>query len=318
MPQADFVEIPVINIAALMGGRSADVDKIAAEIALACETAGFFYVVDHGVPAAMVDAVFEAGRWFFARPQAERDALDVATSPNFRGYVPIGIKGPNVPRRMLEAFQMMLELGPDDPDVRAGNVMVGPNRWPAEAPAFRAAMEAYYGAVTALSHRLLGAFARGLGLPDDYFRPFFRKPLTQLRLLHYPPQRPDSDAEGVEAHTDTGAFTILLQDQVGGLDVRNRAGRWIRATPIPGSFVINIADMMQRWTSGRFISTPHRVANRTGQDRISVPFFANPDYDATIIPLTRDVAAGEKLYEPLACGPYVEKAYRAAWPRAAR
>jgi isopenicillin N synthase-like dioxygenase len=107
-----------------------------------------------------------------------------------------------------------------------------------------------------------------------------------------------------------------LQDQVGGLDVRNRAGQWIRATPIPGSFVINIADMMQRWTNGRFVSTPHRVANRTGLDRISVPFFANPDYDATIAPLARNGAAGEKLYEPLACGPYVEKAYRAAWPRA--
>jgi isopenicillin N synthase-like dioxygenase len=316
MPQADFSAIPVINIAALQSGRPAEIDKVAAEIAIACETAGFFYVVDHGIAAETVEAVFDAARWFFAQPQSARDALDVATSPNFRGYVPMGIKGPNVPRRMLEAFQMMLELGPDDPDIRAGNVMHGPNRWPPEAPLFRAAMEAYYGAVTALSHRLLGAFARGLDLPGDYFRPFFRKPLTQLRLLHYPPQPPDSDAEGVEAHTDTGAFTILLQDQVGGLDVRNRAGEWIRATPIPGSFVINIADMMQLWTNGRFVSTPHRVANRTGLDRISVPFFANPDYDATIAPLARNDAAGEKLYEPLACGPYVEKAYRAAWPRA--
>jgi isopenicillin N synthase-like dioxygenase len=317
MPQADFAEIPVINIAALQGARPADRDRVTDEIVAACETAGFFYVVDHGVPAEMVEAVFDAARWFFARPQAERDALDVATSPNFRGYVPMGIAGPNVPRRMLEAFQMMLDLGPDDPDVRDGNVMYGPNRWPAGAPDFRAAMEAYYGAMTALSQRLLGAFARGLGRSDDYFRPFFRKPLTQLRLLHYPPQPPDSNAEGVEAHTDTGAFTILLQDQVGGLDVRNRAGQWIRATPISGSFVINIADMMQRWTNGRFVSTPHRVANRTGQSRLSVPFFANPDYDATITPLKENLAAGERRCEPLACGPYVEAAYRAAWPRAA-
>jgi isopenicillin N synthase-like dioxygenase len=316
MPAADFSEIPVINIAALLGGAPAEANQVTAEIVAACETAGFFYVVDHGVPAEMIDAVFDAARWFFARPQAERDALNVATSPNFRGYVPMGVTGPNVPRRMLEAFQMMLDLGADDPDVRAGNVMYGPNRWPADAPDFRATMQAYYDAMTGLSQRLLGAFARGLGQPDDYFRPFFRKPLTQLRLLHYPPQPPDSSAEGVEAHTDTGAFTILLQDQVGGLDVRNRAGRWLRATPISGSFVINIADMMQRWTNGRFVSTPHRVANRTGQDRISVPFFANPDYDATITPLAADFAAGGNLYEPLACGPYVEAAYRAAWPRA--
>ena len=298
MTRADFSEIPVIDIAALQGGRPSEVDKTTNEIVFACETAGFFYVINHGVPIATIDAAFDAARWFFARPQAERDLLDVATSPNFRGYVPMGITGPNVPRRMLEAFQMMLDLGPDDPDVRAGNVMFGPNRWPAEAPEFRTAMEAYYAAATRLSHRLLSAFARGLGLRDDYFGPFFRKPLTQLRLLHYPPQPPDSDAEGVEAHTDTGAFTILLQDQVGGLDVRNRQGQWIRATPIPNSFVINIADMMQRWTNGRFVSTPHRVANRTGLDRISIPFFANPDYDAVIAPLTQKEGADSSLRAP--------------------
>jgi isopenicillin N synthase-like dioxygenase len=316
MSRADFAEIPVVNVAALRGGRSVAIDKVTAEIVTACENAGFFYVVDHGVPAETIAAIFEAARWFFALPQGERDALDVSTSPNFRGYVPMGITGPNVPRRMLEAFQMMLELGPDDPEVRAGNVMRGPNRWPSNAPAFRAAMENYYSAVSDLSLRLLGAFARGLRLAEDYFQPYFRKPLTQLRLLHYPPQPPDSDAQGVEAHTDTGAFTILLQDDVGGLEVCNRSGRWIAATPIPGSFVINIADMMQRWTNGRFVSTPHKVTNRTGKDRISVPFFANPDYDAVITPLLRARAVGEKLYEPLACGPYVEAAYRAAWPRA--
>jgi isopenicillin N synthase-like dioxygenase len=312
----DFAEIPVIGLSALQGGSRADLDRTTGEIVAACESAGFFYVTEHGVPARLVDDVFSAARWFFSRPQSERDALDVALSPNFRGYVPMGITGPGVPRRMLEAFQIMLELGPGDPDVQAGNIMYGPNCWPANAPQFRAAMEGYFREISKLADRLLGAFARGLGLADDYFQPFFRKPLTQLRLLHYPPQPPDSEAQGVETHTDTGAFTILLQDQIGGLEVRNRSGRWLAATPIAGSLVINIADMMQRWTNGRFVSTPHRVANRTGKDRISVPFFANPDYHATIAPLTRGLAAGERSYEPLACGPYVEAAYLAAWPRA--
>ena len=314
MPKNDFDAIPVISVAALQQGASEAIDSVTAEIAAACETAGFFYVVDHGVSPVRIAAVFEAARWFFGRPPAERVALDVATSSNFRGYVPMGITGPNVPRRLLEAFQMMIELGPDDPDVRAGNVMYGPNRWPREAPEFRAAMEGYFADMMGLSHRLLRAFARGLGLSDDYFRPFFRKPLTQLRLLHYPPQPPDAEAQGVETHTDTGAFTILLQDRVGGLEVRNRAGRWIGARPIPESFVINIGDMMQRWTDGRFVSTPHRVANRSGQDRFSVPFFANPDYDAIVTPLAHGPSA--ERFEPLACGPYVEAAYRAAWPRA--
>src|SRR6516225_3216778 len=244
MAQMDFAEIPVIDIGPLRGGRSDGVGKVAAHISEACETAGFFYVTGHGVSEATIAGIFAAAHWFFAAPQAVRDTLDVATSPNFRGYVPMGIVGPDKARRMLEAFQMMLELPAEDPDALAGNIMFGPNRWPDAAPAFRAAMEAYFDAMMELTRLLLSAFSRALGLPDDFFQKHFRKPLTQLRLLHYPPQPPDSDAEGVEAHTDTGAFTILMQDDVGGLEVRTRAGLWMPATPIPGAFVINIGDMM--------------------------------------------------------------------------
>jgi isopenicillin N synthase-like dioxygenase len=318
MPRPNLTEIPLIDIAALRTGARDGVDEVAARIVEACETAGFFYVTGHAVSDWTIGGVFDAADWFFAAPQVLRDALDVKTSPNFRGYVPMGITGPNKPRRMLEAFQMMLDLPPDDPDVRAGNIMAGPNRWPDGAPAFRAAMEAYFVAMTDLTRLLLSAFARGLRLPDDFFSAHFRKPLTQLRLLHYPPQPPDSDAVGVEAHTDTGAFTILLQDDVGGLEVRTRDGRWIAAPPISGALVINIADMMQRWTNGRFVSTPHRVRNRTGRDRISVPFFANPDYLAVITPIAGARPDGEISYTPLACGPYVEAAYLAAWPHRER
>jgi isopenicillin N synthase-like dioxygenase len=303
----DFDHVPVIALGASNATR---------EIVSACETAGFFYVVDHGVPAESVAAIFDAARWFFALPRPARDALDVATSPNYRGYVPVGTKGPGVPRREVEAFQMMLDLGPDDPDVRAGSAMHGPNRWPdggdaSGAAVFRATMEGFYAHETRLAHRLLDLFALGLGLGAGHLRPLFAKPLTQLRLLHYPPQPPEADALGVEAHTDPGFFTILLQDQVGGLELRNRAGKWVAAPPIPASFIINVGDMMQFWTGGRFVSTPHRVANRTGRDRLSMPFFVNPDYAATIVPL--DPARGA---EPFACGPYIEAAYRAAWPRA--
>jgi isopenicillin N synthase-like dioxygenase len=154
-----------------------------------------------------------------------------------------------------------------------------------------------------------------LGQGGDYFRPFFAKPLVQLRLLHYPPQPPERGAQGVEAHTDPSAFTILLQDGTGGLEVRNRSGRWIEAPPIPGSFIVNIGDMIQRWTDGRFVSTPHRVANRTGRGRLSVPFFVNPDYAAVIAPVLGDRRSEAVRYEPLACGPYLEAAFRAAWPR---
>jgi isopenicillin N synthase-like dioxygenase len=187
MAREDFTEIPLLDISALRTGVGDGVDDVAARIVEACETAGFFYVAGHGVSDSTIAGVFDAARWFFAAPQAVRDALDVAASPNFRGYVPMGIVGPNKPRRMLEAFQMMLELPLDDPDVRAGNIMVGPNRWPDAALAFRAAMEGYFAAMMELTRLLLLAFARGLDLPGDFFQSHFRKPLTQLRLLHYPP-----------------------------------------------------------------------------------------------------------------------------------
>ena len=317
----DFDAIPIVDVAPLRGGSPAAIEEVAGDIGRACETAGFLYVAGHGVPDDLIDGLFRCARWCFALPPAALDALDVGGGPNFRGYVPMGITGPGVPRRMLEAFQIMLELDGDDPDVRAGNVMYGPNRWPPEepgAPPFRALLTRYYTEMEELATRLLRAFAIRLELEPDHFLPSFRKPLTQLRLLHYPTQAPDTDEVlGVEAHTDTGAFTILLQDDVAGLEVRNRAGDWIPATPIAGTFVINIADMMQRWTNGRFVSTPHRVANRTGGDRYSVPFFVNPDYDAVVEPLPSCCGAdAPAAYDALQVGPYVEAAYRAAWPRA--
>ena len=314
----DFSSIPIVSLAELRDddGRQ----KIVAQIRDACQSAGFFYIVDHGVPHEDIDGVFAAAEAFFALPQSARDAIDIHRSPNFRGYVPAGFKGAGVPLRKLEAFQIMLDLGPDDADVKAGSAMHGPNVWPDEAPdfsaaSFRSAVESYQWEVARLSERLLSVFALALDHPPGFFRPFFQKPLTQLRLLHYPPQPPDAAAEGVEAHTDPGALTVLLQDSVGGLEARNRAGAWISAPPVPYSFVINIGDMMQRWTGGRFVSTPHRVANRTGRGRLSVPFFVNPDYDATISPAPDPQGRGAEAAS-FACGPTIEAAYRAAWPRA--
>ena len=307
-------ELPVIDLHSLDDTAAPRAGVIEA-IRSACETVGFFYVRGHGVPMAAHDGILDHARSFFAMPPAERAALDVARSPNFRGYVPMGLVGPGVPRRMPEAFQIMLELDATDPDVQAGSIMHGPNVWPPGQPDFRRAMLAYYGHMDLLTHRLLGLFAEGLGLAADHFRRFFHKPLTQLRLLHYPTQDPAHQGSlGVEAHTDTGAFTILLQDDRGGLEVRRRDGGWIAADPIAGTFVINIGDMLAHWTCGHFVSTPHRVANRTGGPRFSVPFFVNPDYDAVVTPLAAFAKDGSPP-EALRCGPFVEAAYRAAWPR---
>ena len=161
-----------------------------------------------------------------------------------------------------------------------------------------------------------------LGLEEAYFDPFYRRPLFQLSLLHYRPPKSlrQEDIEiGAGEHRDTGAFTLLMQDDTGGLEVARKDGEWVAAPPIPGAYVINIGDMMMRWTNGRFVSTPHRVVNRALKPRYSIPFFANPDYDVTIAPIEALLAPGETpRYEPLQNGPYMVEfynkgmAYRAA------
>jgi len=195
----------------------------------------------------------------------------------------------------------------------------GPNLWPEGLPDFRDAMTGWWSRMEDLSKDLLHAFAMGLGLPEDAFLRHYTQPLAQLRLLHYPPHQEseDSGVIGIRPHTDTGAFTILLQDAVGGLQVETLDGTWIDAEPVPGAFVINIGDMMRIWTNGRFRSTRHRVINRTGVERFSVPFFVNPDFDAVAEPEPVLLAPDEKpAFEPLPVGPFIYERFSSVWPRA--
>jgi isopenicillin N synthase-like dioxygenase len=190
----------------------------------------------------------------------------------------------------------------DRDDARVG--FFGRNLWPDEAgdprmSGFREALLRYQADMIGLSDRLLLALGRSLrrdGVPEDYFVRRSRKPMCTLRLLHYPPAAVDGDGGGdgaagspmgCGAHTDYGLFTILQQDHIGGLQVRNRAGRWIDARPLRGSFVINVGDMLSRWTCGEYASTVHRVVSSRGRGghRYSVPFFFNPDHDAVVGPL---------------------------------
>jgi isopenicillin N synthase-like dioxygenase len=165
-----------------------------------------------------------------------------------------------------------------------------------------------------LSHHLLSGFALALGQDPAFFTTYYQKPLTQLRLLHYPYVDSGNieDQRGVEAHTDTGAFTILMQDETGGLEVMSRDGTWVDALPVEDTFIINVGDMMQWWTTGRYISTSHRVTNRSRHSRYSVPFFVNPDRSAVITRLSADARDASEKFD---VGAHVEKAYVDAWPR---
>ena len=165
--------------------------------------------------------------------------------------------------------------------------------------------EAYHGAMMTLARKLISALSLSLGLPATYFDALQRNPITIQRLLHYPPQQGDVAQEeiGIGAHTDYGFLTILSQDSVGGLQVRNRAGEWVSAPPVEDTFIINIGDLVQTLTNDRYTSTMHRVVNTTGRERYSIPFFIDLDFDAVVEPLPTCVSAENPArYSPYTCG----------------
>ena len=306
-------EIPVIDIRGLRLGTPGRRQAVAAEIARACETVGFLYIADHGVPQGLIDDTFAQNAAFFAQSMEDR-MKSAATLEHWRGYVPAKLEGEGGGvGGTIETYRLMLDLPPDDADVRMGKPMHMPNRWADHLPGFRATVGAYMDAMMALSVHLRHGFALGLGLPEEWFDPYYNRPLIQQSLLHYRPARSSNPADaeiGSGEHKDSGAFTILMQDDVGGLEVGHLQHRWVAAPPIPGTYIINIGDMMERWTNGRFISTNHRVVNRAQRPRYSLPFFANPDYEAIIAPIPSLVTPGTSAaYPPLHFGEFMERFY---------
>jgi isopenicillin N synthase-like dioxygenase len=317
--EVDFTSIPLIDIADL---RSADLEKrkaVAAKILDACERVGFFYVTNHGVPESVLQSVYEVADRFFALPLEEKLEVDIHKADRHRGYVPVGGLHADAHNTgshdMQEGYELSLELPADDPDYLAGNPMYGPNVWPKRPADFKEIANAYYGEMIGLGRRLFSGFALALGLAEDWFEPRIDKPMGQLRVLYYPPQEGPIDPNriGIGAHTDYECFTILAQSEH-GLQVQNRRGEWIAAPPIPGAFVINIGDCMQRWTNDRFRSTVHRVINLSGKKRYSLAFFYGANYHTTIecLPTCQD-AEHPPLHPPVRAGDWTVANIRAAY-----
>ncbi|ROZ84636.1 isopenicillin N synthase family oxygenase [Pseudomonas neustonica] len=270
--------LPVIDLSPMLGGVAQD--KVAVGLALreACEHTGFFYVSGHGIDPALIQRVFAQSQQFFAQPMDAKLETDKAQSKANRGYEKLGGQTlePGMPPDLKEGFYIGEELAADHPNVRAGRFNQGPNQWPAQLPDFKLAMQDYYTAMLALSERIMAGLALSLELPEDFFADFCTDPMCTLRLLHYPPQpeQPLPGEKGCGAHTDFGGITILLLDDKPGLQVWNaRDESWIDAPPIPGAFVVNLGDMIARWTNDLYRSTLHRVINTSGAERYSVPFF---------------------------------------------
>jgi isopenicillin N synthase-like dioxygenase len=277
--------IPIIDLKPLLSGGEAGRKAVADQIGEACRGIGFFYVTGHGVPAELREDVFAVAAKFFESPEADkRKALYSADSGN-RGYIPM--KGesldPTKAPDLKEAFNIGLDLAPDDPEIVGKAMFRALNLWP-EMSGFRETMLAYFDAVWTLGRALHEAFATDLGIETGFFQDKLDRPLATLRLLHYP-ARPDDVEQGqlgAGEHTDYGCVTLLATDDAGGLEVRTRDGQWLAAPHVPGAYVCNIGDCLMRWTNDVYVSTPHRVVNPSGRERYSVAFFLDPNPDAIV------------------------------------
>jgi isopenicillin N synthase-like dioxygenase len=297
-----FRSVPTVDVSGLRGDDAARA-AVAAQLRSAAETVGFLYVSGSDVPEELFPRLVQVTEAFFALPEAAKMALYIGRSTNHRGYVPPGeevFAGGTADRK--EGYDLSADLPADDPDYVAGNPLIGPNVWP-DLPGFREAVTAYYDAVLGFGRELLQGFALAMGQPADALDHLVRKPTSQLRLLHYPHDATATDAVGIGAHTDYELFT-LLRPTTPGLEVLNGAGEWIDVPPVPGAFVVNIGDLFEVLTNGRFVATTHRV--RTVPDeRYAFPLFFALDYDAEVAPLPDFVGEGEVPRAPIRAGEHL-------------
>ena len=281
--------IPVIDVSPAFAGAPGALEAVAAQVREASERVGFFYLAGHGVSQTLIDDAFQASREFHAMPLEDKLALKL--NQNNIGYLPVNesIQRASTVHKATrpnfnESFFISHDRGPDHCDVVAGTPLRGANRWPVGHERMRAAMVRYFKTMEALGERTLPLLARALDMPADFFGPFFADEAhINLRFLHYPPQEVDDPEQfGQGPHTDNSFMTFLAREEVPGLAVRLPSGEWLAPPLIPGTFLVNLGNVMKRWSNDRFLSTPHGVVNDSGRDRYSIAFFYSPNIRATI------------------------------------
>ena len=292
-----FGTLPVVDVSPLLpaqpGRPGPAVSEVARQIEAACREHGFFYVTGHGVPPGLLARLEAACTAFFALPERAKMGIAMARGgPAWRGFFPVGAELTSDQPDLKEGLYFGAELAEDDPRVRAGLPLHGRNLFPRQVPEMRAAVLGYIDALTGVGQAVLRGVALSLGLDADYFAAgYTARPTVLFRVFRYPAPPPGEAGWGAGEHTDYGLLTLLAQDANGGLQVRTPAG-WIDAPPLAGTFVANIGDMLDRLTGGWYRSTPHRVRNLSGNERMSYPFFFDPDFTAEVPPLPGGARVG--------------------------
>ena len=303
-------EIPLIDVADYLAGVPGAAGRAAAQLRFAFEHVGFYYLTGHGVPASLIDSTYEAAARFHAQPLEAK--LAVKVDEHNIGYMPIAQKAPpNAAAQgkkpsQNEAYFLRRERASDDPDVVSQRRFHAMNKWPADLPGFRETTLAYMSTLEALCRKLVRLYALALDLPDTFLDACFAKPHLILRMSRYPLiDHADESVASLVPHTDSGFMTLLPPNKVQGLSILLPDGRWMDAPHVEGAFVVNGGDILHRWTNERFLSTPHRVRNVSGQLRYAIPFFFDPDHDTMIecLPSCQSVDQPAK-YPPIKFGDY--------------
>ena len=305
--------VPIIDLGGLYSSDPADKLRVAEQIGRACDDSGFFYVVGHHVKVETMDTACAKAAEFFKLPLEER--LKVKSDRNNRGYRQMGDtvhkSGKTFAR---DSFDLGFPVKADDPEVLAGTPLYAPNQFP-DMPGFEQALMDYYWGCYQVGMKILEGFALYLDREPDFFSRHFTRPVADMVINHYYAYQTALSVGGSEvgsgAHTDHGIITILWQDNSGGLEVMNKAGHWMPVPPIAGSYVINVGELMKRWTNTRFKATVHRVIHTKDSDRYSMPLFCNPNFDTVVDPRQLDVSDEAALYPPIRSGDFLVSRFQA-------
>lgn len=310
------IEIPVIDFEPFIRGNVAAQHAVSRQIDQACHEIGFMYLKNLGFHPLLLPQMFNQTQQFFDLPLEVKNQVAWSNDFSNRGYV--GVERERLdqdkPGDLKEAFNIGKEVNPED--ILQQNESLILNQWPKGQDTFRSVVLEFYQACADAAQKVCQAFAIALQTPASFFADKHSEQNYTLRLLHYPPIEQTPKPEQVRAgeHSDYGSFTLLFQDEIGGLEVRTAKGEWIAAPYIPGTVVVNTGDLMQRWTNHKFCSTKHRVRvptdDRVKRSRYSIAFFCHPNHDAEITclescqepdrpPLYPSISAGDYLLSRL-------------------
>lgn len=295
--------IPVVDITPLRDGS--DPDTVASELLAASQNLGFIYVRGHGIPHRVIGAARNAGSEFFHLSEKQKAAYKVSKS--HRGWLAPGDSKmqADVPVDLKESF--IWGYQDENGHTLSDHPLRGPNLWPEMLSELETTAMQYFSYADGVARHLLRGFALGLKLPEQFFLRHCARPLSRASFVYYPnqPESMGDNVFGVGPHTDFGVLTVLCQDDVGGLQVQGLTGDWIEAPPIPGTLIINVGDLLSRWTDGAFRSTPHRVINKSGRERLSLVLAFDPDPETMID--AREIYGPDYVakHEPISCGDYL-------------